>query len=511
MIALAAPTAARAAGSSLTLQIVSPNTLRVTAPADRAEALIVGRDAAGVGIEPASMIDGAYPAVDPSAIPAPCTSAFYGVGAACPATVTHIVLELGDDADWVDASTALGPDKADLIGLSILLSAWQRTCMTFPAAGAGLSVTIDGGDGDDTIIGSAGADALGGGGGRDLLLPAGGRDTVRGGTGFDTASFCGTAAPVSLSLNGAADDGVAGEGADIAADVEDLVGGSGDDSLTGDSGSNRLAGGPGADVLDGGSGPDELLGGDGDDRVLARDTTPEAIDCGAGNDSAVVDVDEDAPNCETVDRPAALPLDGDHDGSPRPVDCNDADASVHPGALDTPDDGIDQDCDGHDAVNLDRDRDGSPRPADCDDGNPAISPRAREVPGNAVDEDCDGVAEPFPRVQTLLDYAFTAFRTETRVVRLRALQVTAGTVLRVVCRGGGCPARAWTHRYRTRAAAVDLRATGLRRLRTGAVFEVWITHAGELGKRLRFQMRSDAVPAVSTACFAPGSRRLRAC
>ena len=45
-------------------------------------------------------------------------------------------------------------------------------------------------------------------------------------------------------------------------------------------------------------------------------------------------------------------LDGDGDGYPRLLgggDCDDSDPSMHPGVLDFPDDGIDQDCDGKDA------------------------------------------------------------------------------------------------------------------------------------------------------------------
>lgn len=52
----------------------------------------------------------------------------------------------------------------------------------------------------------------------------------------------------------------------------------------------------------------------------------------------------------TVSVYAHTPVDEDEDGSPQGVDCNDGDASVYPGATEIEDDGIDQDCDGADAL-----------------------------------------------------------------------------------------------------------------------------------------------------------------
>jgi cysteine-rich repeat protein len=68
--------------------------------------------------------------------------------------------------------------------------------------------------------------------------------------------------------------------------------------------------------------------------------------------------DEDCPYALPVVTDPSTSLDADRDGvpgsGPAPLlDCNDADRATHPGALDVPDDGIDQDCDGVDATLLD--------------------------------------------------------------------------------------------------------------------------------------------------------------
>jgi hypothetical protein len=81
------------------------------------------------------------------------------------------------------------------------------------------------------------------------------------------------------------------------------------------------------------------------------------------------------------------------------VDCNDSDASIHPGALDVCGDGVDQDCDGNDnACNcVDNDNDAyygydkvyCPAGEDCNDDNASINPGAEEVCGDSVDNNCN--------------------------------------------------------------------------------------------------------------------------
>ena len=91
-----------------------------------------------------------------------------------------------------------------------------------------------------------------------------------------------------------------------------LLGGDGDDELLGGGGNDRLDGGAGDDDLDGGArrrharrrpGRGRLphptrderarVGGEGDDRIEARDGEADTINCGPGNDVAIVDAEED--------------------------------------------------------------------------------------------------------------------------------------------------------------------------------------------------------------------------
>ena len=172
-----------------------------------------------------------------------------------------------------------------------------------------------GGSGGDILTGAAGDDTLTGGAGDDLLVGGGSADVMSGGPGVDTVSYADRAVAVTADLDGQADDGSANEGDLIGGDVEQLVGGSGDDSLTGAAGADILTGNAGNDLLSGGAGNDNilgnagndqlngqpgddtLLGGDGDD-VLSGDEGLDTLDGGAGVNTCTRDGNEPAvPTC----------------------------------------------------------------------------------------------------------------------------------------------------------------------------------------------------------------------
>jgi Ca2+-binding RTX toxin-like protein len=120
-----------------------------------------------------------------------------------------------------------------------------------------------GGNGDDTLAGGLGNDSLIGGNGLDWFVEGSapnGSDIFNGGAGLDTLDYSGRVAPIAVSMDGVgANDGDAlGEGDNVSADVENVLGGSGNDVLTGNASNNRISGGLGNDVIAGGAGYDLL-------------------------------------------------------------------------------------------------------------------------------------------------------------------------------------------------------------------------------------------------------------
>jgi hypothetical protein len=340
--ALLAPSAASAATLSF-----SGTELSYTASPGEANNLTTSLPAPGFCAErahPCLKVEDSGAAIVNSA-GADCTAADSGFECRVPVTM-RVSLGDGDDTlfDWDGPSTVDGGTGADALD-----------------GGAGDDV-LAGGIGNDTLLGEIGDDRMDGGPGDDAMEGFGtssgdtgndtsGRDVYVGGAGTDLVDYTARTDALTLDLDGAADDGGAGEGDTLGVDVERLYAGSGNDTLTGNAGANwlygyggadRLVGGTGDDILKGGAdaddlsgedGSDELMGEDGGDRldggrgldafdgdsgfrgadtILARDGAAETINCGAGADAAVVDASDTTlfnnvgdSGCESVDRPAS--------------------------------------------------------------------------------------------------------------------------------------------------------------------------------------------------------------
>lgn len=165
----------------------------------------------------------------------------------------------------------LGSDR--LVGIEHIRGSWRDDAL----AGDGRA---------NRLLADGGNDRLDGRGGDDLLEGGSGDDTILGGEGFDWAIYRGDAAVrVDLARQDAQETG---QGRDLLAGIEALMGGGGDDRLRGDALGNLFRGEAGADLLVGRGGNDTLRGGAGND-TLAGGAGRDRLDGGEGIDLAAYD------------------------------------------------------------------------------------------------------------------------------------------------------------------------------------------------------------------------------
>ena len=174
--------------------------------------------------------------------------------------------------------------------------------------GHGGDDTIRGGEGGDDLIGGLGNDTIDGGPGSDLLespiagygvaedpspADSGGSDILQGGSRGRRVSYSLRIDPLTITLDGQANDGAAGEHDRIANDVEVVIGGVAGDRITGSpradaiygyAGNDTLRGGRGDDTLDGGAGNDVVMGQAGAD-IVAGGHDQDLVDGGPGQDT----------------------------------------------------------------------------------------------------------------------------------------------------------------------------------------------------------------------------------
>ena len=191
----------------------------------------------------------------------------------------------------------------------------------FVAGGTG-STTVNAGPGQQTVFGGTSDDVLNGGEGNDFMQDGadefgpsltGGNDVIDGGPGEDTAEYFRLDTPVNVSLDGVANDGIAGEADNVIA--ENVRTGNGNDVITGDAGRNSFFAGDGSDLVNGLGGNDTLVAGnsqgglaprrgiggfEGDDTVIGG-TGRDELFCGTGFDVGIRDpLDRVSPDCERI-------------------------------------------------------------------------------------------------------------------------------------------------------------------------------------------------------------------
>jgi Ca2+-binding RTX toxin-like protein len=153
---------------------------------------------------------------------------------------------------------------------------------------------LDGGDGDvdDVLQGGDGNDVVRGFEGNDVIVggSGAGNDTYDGGNGIDTVHYGSTTQGITVNLTAPADHASGPEiDTDQLISVENIVGGSGDDSLAGGAVANFLSGALGNDTIFGGGGMDVIDGGPGNDTLVGNAdifaNDEDLIVGGAGDDT----------------------------------------------------------------------------------------------------------------------------------------------------------------------------------------------------------------------------------
>lgn len=183
-------------------------------------------------------------------------------------------------------------------------------------------------------------------------------------------------------------------------------------------------------------------------------------------------------------------LDRDGDGHTRPGDCNDGDPAVHSGALDIPDNGIDDNCDGQDAR---RDVDG--------DGVPDYRDRCSTRPNRGVDADDDGCRDP-EQLKLTAQIRLT-LRNHRLHIALLFVRTNAGARVRLKCDKGAC-------------GSEDRKVSGKRIqfsdsfspvVPDGTKISLAVTKPGYIGVVKEYQLSRAGVHLLRQWCTKPGPRR----
>lgn len=179
-----------------------------------------------------------------------------------------------------------------------------------------------------------------------------------------------------------------------------------------------------------------------------------------GADQTVTTVPEPPPP------PPPLPVDRDGDDYASTVDCDDQSAAIHPGALDKPDDGVDQDCSGADSSH--------------------------------------------PRFQPHADAGWRTVKGRIVFTRMIIDAMPAGSSLKLTCRGSGCTKRPYTATMAKPIRRLDLtKRLKNARLRKGDKVELTLSRPGYVTTIVRWTIGPP--PRAAILCLPPDAMLPRAC
>jgi len=154
--------------------------------------------------------------------------------------------------------------------------------------------------------------------------------------------------------------------------------------------------------------------------------------------------------------------------------------------------------------------------ADCNDNDVRIHLGAYDVPGDGIDQDCDGHDAALPRPTALkvpVALRSHVHKRYTLVAKLAARDVPAGSTVTVTCASKKLGCR-FTSKTTSVKVATTIQVTKLvgraltkAKLRKGAKIEVRVTSPGRIGSFTRFTFRKGKAPTRATLCLPPGAAK----
>jgi hypothetical protein len=219
------------------------------------------------------------------------------------------------------------------------------------------------------------------------------------------------------------------------------------------------------------------------------------------------------------------PTDTDGDGFPDTLDRCPAVAGAFKGCPDSDGDGVGDAGDACPTVKgraangcllPDEDGDGYASRAaggnDCNDQNPAINPGARDIPGDGIDQNCDGHDAAYPVLHNEIGHVLAYSPRQKRTVGFLAPfkiggPLVGGMVVRLTCGGRGCP-------FSRQAVSVDKDEHGglqvgkqlVRKiLAPGAAVTIAVTRPEYVGEAVRFTTRKKGKMRIEELCIPVGT------
>jgi streptogramin lyase len=161
----------------------------------------------------------------------------------------------------------------------------------------------------------------------------------------------------------------------------------------------------------------------------------------------------------------------------------------------------------------DADGDGVAPPLDCNDGNPAIRPGAVDTPGDKIDQDCSGADAPYPALKARANFSWAFIGSRTLLTKVVVTGLAGGETIKVTCKGKGCSSKSKTYRKLKKGKRSLTSLFGRKRkLAKGARIEVRVTKARSVGAVAVLTVRGRRKdPKIVRSCLQPVAKKPSRC